>query len=102
MLGFDLLRWARFPHPPPIIMAKQLVDYFGNLIELGDAYFYGAPPTAGKVVEIHRSYIVLEYPKTLQKYEEATHSYVDTETIQKRMKCGSPDRGVCLDKKGFV
>lgn len=71
------------------------VDYFGNTIEVGDAYFYGSPPTAGIVVKVNRTSIILE----------EKHVY-DGEVINIEppvlMTCKSPQRGVCLDKKGFV
>lgn len=74
---------------------KPLVDYFDNLIEVGDAYFYGAPPTAGRVVKINRTSIILEVPA----FHEGEEMQVEPPVL---MKCKSPEKGVCLDKKGFV
>ena len=55
---------------------RPVVDHFGNLIEVGDRYFYGAPPTTGVVSMVKVSTIELECG----------------------MKCKSPDKGICLDK----
>jgi len=97
MPGVDLSGWARFPRSPPTSMRpkKPIVDYFGNLIEIGDAYFYGAPPTAGRVVKINRSSIILEVPCFYGDDEIG----VETPSL---MTCKSPEKGVCLDKKGFL
>jgi hypothetical protein len=72
---------------------KQHVDFFGNIIEIGDAYFYGSPPTAGKVTAINTGHIVLTYHT--QVFDDDIDDWVDG---QRHMKCGSPDTGVCLDK----
>jgi hypothetical protein len=81
---------------------RPVVDHFGNLIEVGDAYFYGSPPTAGKVVKINRSSIVLE----IAVIQEAMWKGGKVEIIQVEppltMTCRSPEKGVCLDKKGFI
>jgi hypothetical protein len=73
---------------------RPVVDYFGNLIEIGDAYFYGSPPTAGKVVKINRSSIVLQ--------EYIVSGGVIYKVGPGEMTCRSPEKGVCLDKKGFI
>jgi hypothetical protein len=70
-------------------------DYFGNLIEVGDAYFYGEPPTAGKITAIKGSTIVLTYYKVVFS-EELRQCVPGDETTT--MNCYSPERGVCLDK----
>lgn len=69
---------ARRPSPP-------VVDHFGNLIEVGDRYFYGAPPTHGTVISIKLRTIVIEVGA----------GWNGTNQI---MKCKSPDKGICLDK----
>ena len=74
---------------------RPVVDYFGNLIEVGDAYFYGSPPTAGRVVKINRSAIVIEIPA----FHEDKEIQLEPPHL---MTCRSPEKGVCLDKKGFV
>ena len=76
---------------------KPIVDYFGNLIEVGDAYFYGSPPTAGRVTKINTKTIELSYPGKLWDDEEK--KWVPGQEV---MRCRSPRCGVCLDKKGFV
>ena len=78
---------------------KPLVDYFGNLIEVGDAYFYGSPPTAGIVTKINKTTIEISYPT--KRWSSVLDSWIEVDT-QDTMKCKSPRKGVCLDKKGFV
>ncbi len=71
------------------------VDYFGNIIEVGDAYFYGSPPRAGKVTAVKTSTIELTYFKVQWDHKEDRWAQSDeTDT----MTCGSPEKGVCLDK----
>lgn len=59
--------------PPP-------TDHFGNLIEVGDKYFYGSPAWHGVVTKITGSSIVL------------------VNVNLNSMKCKSPEKGVCLEK----
>lgn len=70
-----------------------LVDHFGNIIEIGDAYFYGSPPTAGRVTKISARSI--EITSHGQVWDDGFAKWVDGETT---MKCSSPEKGVCLDK----
>lgn len=58
-------------------------DFFGNFIEVGDKYFYGAPTVTGVVCKIRIKSIEIE------------------EILKGRrtsMNCKSPDKGICLDK----
>ncbi len=69
------------------------VDHFGNIIELGDAYFYGAPPTAGRVSKITGSSIEITYYARVWN-----HTTAKFEQGEDTMLCRSPEKGVCLDK----
>jgi hypothetical protein len=62
-------------------------DFFGELIEVGDDYFYGSPPTNGTVKRIVGGTIIVEY------YDNIGES---------TMRCASPERGVCLNKIKYV
>lgn len=60
-------------------------DFFGNLIEIGDDYFYGSPTEVGKVVAIKGKAIVIDLmTKTFYRSTQ--------------MNCKSPEKGVCLNK----
>jgi len=64
--------------PPP-------KDHFGNLIEVGDRYFYGSPSHNGTVIKIMGGSIMLDLgPNRIGE--------------EVNMKCKSPEKGVCLDK----
>ena len=79
--------------------SNQLLDYFENPIAIGDAYFYGSPPTAGIVRKINRTSIVLECPSFhLDKNNEILVDWIETSY----MTCKSPEKGVCLNKGGFI
>lgn len=65
---------------------KPIVDFFGNLIEIGDRYFYGSPPTFGRVIKLRQTSIMLE---------TGANRWDNTSTT---MNCKSPATGVCLDK----
>lgn len=66
---------------------KEPRDYLNNLIEVGDQYFYGAPPTLGTVVAIKGSTIIIE-----------SGIYGDRDNPPQQMKCKSPEKGLCIDK----
>ena len=69
--------------PKPIVK-----DFFGNVIEIGDRYFYGSPDVVGVVCNIKQKTIVIQ----LEKSPRSTYGN------SKTMNCKSPDKGVCLDK----
>lgn len=73
-------RYRRRDGPP--------VDFLNNVIEVGDSYFYGSPPTLGKVLKITGSTIVIE----------ETITYANGEVKKHPMKCKSPEKGLCIDK----
>jgi len=84
---------------PKGYIKRQPRDYFGNVIEIGDAYFYGSPPCAGKVIAIKGSSIILQYKRHPLIYDELLNKYVmDTLSKVETMTCKSTERGVCLDK----
>ena len=58
-------------------------DYLGNLIEVDDVYFYGSPPTFGKILSIKGSMVVIGYAMDGEVYT---------------MKCHSPGNGICINK----
>lgn len=63
-------------------------DFFGNIIEVGDRYFYGSPTVTGVVCKIKVKTIEVELEQSPREV------YGDSKTI----KCNSPNKGVCLDK----
>ena len=63
-------------------------DYLGNLIEVGDAYFYGHPTEIGRVVAVKKTTIVIDLTAFGGK------GYGNSST----MNCKSPERGLCLNK----
>lgn len=73
-------------------------DHLGSVIEVGDTYFYGAPPTIGKVVKITGSSIVLEYVKKNQVWSQYKQQYVASPDTKETMTCRSPEKGLCIDK----
>lgn len=60
-------------------------DFFDNLIEVGDRYFYGSPAIDGVVKKITGKTMVLKIGE-------------DDIEIGHSMKCASPEKGICLDK----
>lgn len=100
MLGVDLSGWARFPRSPPIHMVRKKtppVDFFENIIEIGDAYFYGSPAHAGIVTAIKGRTITITWDGEV--WDEKKEKWVPGKLS---MNCRNPSIGVCLDKKGFV
>jgi hypothetical protein len=95
---------------------KFPTDHLGNKIEVGDQYFYGAPPTVGIVVKVLQTAIVIfdvdvlpldemkrfmaELPENT--FESLYDKYLPEKTrrypTQGIMKCKSPDKGICLNK----
>ena len=71
--------WKRRRKGDPIL------DFFGHEIEIGDRYFYGSPPTAGVVVKLKSSSLVLVVG-------------VDWNGANATMSCKSPEKGICIDK----
>jgi hypothetical protein len=63
-----------------------VVDFFGHPIEVGDRYFYGSPPTFGRVIVVRVTSIMLE--TGADKWDKTSTT----------MNCKSPEKGVCLDK----
>lgn len=59
-------------------------DYFSNLIEIGDRYFYGSPCTTGIVCSVKKTSIEIELDHPTRNVNV--------------MKRKSPDKGICLDK----
>jgi len=76
---------------------KPPVDYFENLIEIGDAFFYGSPAQAGIVTAIKGRVVTITYD--CEVYDEKKGKWVPG---QRSMNCKNSSIGVCLDKKGFV
>lgn len=68
--------WKRKPAFP--------VDHFGNKIAVGDRYFYGNPPTAGIVIQVKKSSIVLDIG-------------ADSHNVNMTMMVKSPSHGICID-----
>ncbi|MEE8114191.1 MAG: hypothetical protein V3T23_07525 [Nitrososphaerales archaeon] len=60
-------------------------DYFGNLIEVGDRFFYSTC-AVGTVVNIKVTSIEIE----IRRGAHSGSNHI--------MKCKSPERGICLDK----
>ena len=71
----------KFPRKP-----RPVVDHFGTLIEPGDRYFYGSPPTHGLVVKITGRSLLLDIG--MGRWDR----------VNRTMKCKSPEKGVCIDK----
>lgn len=70
----------------PFIMTKTKLtpkDHFGNVIEVGDKYFYGGSTVTGVIHAVKRTTIELQ---------------LGDEYNDNIMKCKSPDKGICLDK----
>ena len=65
---------------------RPVVDFNDNLIEVGDRYFYGSPPTNGVVIQIKHTSIVIETEVHIYNSDGST------------MNCKSPDKGICIDK----
>lgn len=66
-------------------------DYLGNLIEVGDAYFYGSPTEIGKVIQVKKTTIVID----LSAFGGKHYGYKNHQ-----MNCKSPEKGLCLNKLG--
>ena len=64
---------------------RPITDFFDNVIEIGDRYFYGSPDTVGVVTALKHTSIEIEFAL---EHGQGTRT----------MKCRSPNRGVCLDK----
>ena len=80
---------ARIKQPP--------LDFFGNPIRVGDAYFYGSPAQAGIVTAIKGRTITIMWETEV--WDEEKEGWVPG---KRTMNCKNPAIGVCLDKKGYV
>lgn len=63
------------------------------MIEIGDAYFYGAPPQLGRVIAIRGSSIEIEYPAKV--WNDTKSQWVQGKGT---MNCRSPEKGLCIEK----
>lgn len=60
-------------------------DFNGQVIEVGDRYFTGNPPAAGRVIKVRKTSLLLE-------------TGADFLGRSRMRGVKSPDQGICMDK----